>query len=301
MSLSHDAVHAFLTHLESERRLSPLTLKHYHRDLEAFRAYCEAMDLSTWDQVAGNDVRQFAAQLHRRDYAPTTIQRMLSSLRSFFRFLVRESLAVHNPAQGISAPKAARLLPKTLSVDQAVSLVSVEGGDWAQVRDRAMLELLYSSGLRLAELVTLDMNDVDLDEGYVRVQGKGGKSRVLPVGRHAREAVRAWLVLRSPLAAEGESGIFLNRYGRRISARAVQQRLERQAKKTAVGQSVHPHMLRHSFATHMLESSGDLRAVQELLGHANIATTQIYTHLDFQYLAKVYDKAHPRAHRKRKR
>jgi integrase/recombinase XerC len=236
--------------------------------------------------------------LHRRGLSGKSIQRALSALRSFYRYLLREKIVTCNPASGVSAPKSARRLPDTLNADQAARLVALEARDPLAVRDRAMLELLYSSGLRLSELVNLNIPELDLSAGSVRVTGKGRKVREVPVGAKARAALRDWLAVRTEFARTEEAAVFVARNGRRLGARAVQQRLRQWAKRQGLEVPVHPHMLRHSFASHVLESSGDLRAVQEMLGHANISTTQIYTHLDFQHLAGVYDKAHPRARRK---
>ena len=243
-------------------------------------------------------VRGYVAWRHRHDVGGRSIQRGLSALRTFFDFCVRESVAERNPARPVSAPKASKRLPKVLDADRMSALVALDGEDPLSLRDGAMLELTYSSGLRLSELCSLDVADVDLEDGLVRVLGKGRKGRVVPVGRHAREAIEAWLPVRAALAGAGERALFVSRRGRRISARSVQSRFARRAFERGTGAHVHPHMLRHSFATHLLESSGDLRAVQELLGHADIGTTQVYTHLDFQHLASVYDRTHPRARKK---
>jgi integrase/recombinase XerC len=238
---------------------------------------------------------------HRRGKGGTSIQRMLSSLRTFYRFLLREGLAKDNPADGIRAPKSAKRLPKTLDQEQVGHLLDSNAeDDPLALRDQAMMELIYSSGLRLAELVSLDIDTIDFRDGEMVVTGKGSKSRMLPVGAPAIAAVRAWIALRTTLIKDlNEKALFVNARGGRVSARTVQQRLARAAKLRGLDQHLHPHMLRHSFATHMLEASGDLRAVQELLGHANLSTTQVYTHLDFQHLASVYDGAHPRAQRKK--
>ena len=293
----------FLHHLEIERRLSPHTLSNYRRDLLAAARFFEQHKIFNWPQVDTHHLRAFVAAQHRGGLGGRSLQRRLSALRSFYRYLLREGVVGANPAAGLRAPKAARRLPKTLDVDQVSRLLSEpEGGESEPAlaaRDRAIMELLYSSGLRLAELVRLDLADLDLKDHTVTVTGKGRKSRIVPVGRLARAALDEWRALRGPLAALDENALFVSRRGRRLSARAVQQRLRLWGVKQGLDGRLHPHMLRHSCASHVLESSGDLRAVQELLGHADIATTQIYTHLDFQHLAKVYDKAHPRAKKKK--
>jgi len=294
------SVPEFLSHLRTERRLSPHTVSAYARDLAAFQSYCEAQaDGGSIAQFDSRGARVYAARLHRRGLSGRSVQRNLSALRSFYRFLMREGAARTNPFEGIRAPKAPRALPRTLSTDQAEQLVAAEQRSPLAVRDKAIMELFYSSGLRLSELVGLDVADFSAEDSLVRVLGKGNKTRILPVGRHAKAALAAWLSERAELVAVGETALFVSRHGSRLSARSVQQRLRYWARKHGLPVSVHPHMLRHSFASHLLESSSDLRAVQELLGHANISTTQIYTHLDFQHLAGVYDKTHPRARKKR--
>ena len=291
-------IERFCRHLGDERGLSAHTVQGYRRDLEVFARYVESMRMARWTTVDAGFVRGFVAWRHRQSVGGRSIQRGLSALRTFFDFCVREAVMSRNPARAVGAPKAPRRLPNALDADRAGVLVELDGEDALSLRDRAMLELTYSSGLRLSELRALAVADVDLEGGLVKVLGKGRKVRVIPVGRHAREAVRAWLAVRAELADPGESALFVSRRGRRISARAVQARFARRALEQGTGVHVHPHMLRHSFATHLLESSGDLRAVQELLGHADIGTTQVYTHLDFQHLAAVYDRAHPRARKK---
>ena len=270
----------------------------YRRDLGALLDYCGKNALHTWAQIDSQHVRSFAAFCHRQGLAPRSIQRRLSAVRSFYKYLIREKLSSKNPAQDVSAPKAPRRLPKTLDADQMTRLVTVTGDDPQITRDRAMMELLYSSGLRLAELVSLQIPDVDLADRTVRVTGKGNKTRIVPVGRHALAAIAAWLKQRPGLAGINEGALFVGKRGGRISPRTVQARIRRWATIQGIDARVSPHMFRHSFATHLLESSGDLRAVQELLGHANISTTQIYTHLDFQHLARIYDETHPRARKR---
>ena len=293
-----DWIERFCRHLAGERGLSVHTVQGYRRDLAVFARYIESMQVQDWPSVDARIVRGFVAWRHRNSVGGRSIQRGLSALRTFFDFCVREAVMTGNPARAVSAPKASRRLPNALDADRTGVLVELDGDDPLSLRDRAMLELTYSSGLRLSELCALAVMDVDLEGGLVKVLGKGRKARVIPVGRHAREAIRAWLEVRAELAGAGESALFVSRRGRRIAARTVQARFARRALESGIGVHVHPHMLRHSFATHLLESSGDLRAVQELLGHADIGTTQVYTHLDFQHLAAVYDKAHPRARKK---
>jgi len=285
----------FLAHLQLERRLSSHTASAYRRDLVCLAGFCDREGICAWREIKVHHLRRFAAMSHGGGLNPRSIQRRLSGTRSFLRYLVREGEITVNPGVGVSAPRAARRLPTTLDVDQMGRLLEIRGDDPVTVRDRAMLELLYSSGLRLAELVGLELGDIDLADGLVRVTGKGRKTRLVPVGRRAREAVTAWLHQRAGTAAPEERAVFTGVRGRRISPRTVQSRVSHWARRSGMGQRVHPHLFRHSFASHLLESGGDLRGVQEMLGHANISTTQIYTHLDFQHLAQVYDKAHPRA------
>jgi len=292
-------IERFLDHLRHERRLAIHTLTGYTRQLERLAAFVGGDGTADWDRVDVHAIRAFAADLHRAGLAPTSIAQALSATRSFFRFLLREGRVRRNPAEGVSAPKRGKRLPHTLDADQMARLLAIPGRDPVSVRDRAIFELIYSSGLRLAELVSLDRNDLDLADSMLRVTGKGAKTRVLPVGAKAREAVSAWLKLRGRLAATDTEALFVGVRGNRISPRSVQGRLDYWARRQGLGVHVHPHMLRHSFASHLLESSGELRAVQELLGHADISTTQIYTHLDFQHLARIYDAAHPRAKKKR--
>lgn len=290
-------ISAFLDHLRIERRLSPRTLEAYRHDLISLDQHRAARELPGWDRLDTQHLRHFIASQHQQGLAPRSLQRLLSAIRSFYRFLQREGRAQQNPALDLRAPKAARPLPRTLDADLAAQLLDSPGeDDWLGRRDQAMLELFYSSGLRLSELAGLDVSDLDLSQGEVRVTGKGNKTRVLPVGRQARRALRDWLSVR-PANSDSAQPLFVSQRGSALTPRAIQLRLRRHGVER-IGQHLHPHMLRHSFASHMLESSGDLRAVQELLGHADISTTQIYTHLDFQHLAQVYDQAHPRAKRK---
>lgn len=307
---NQQAVSAFLSHLERERQLSPHTVSAYRRDLERFLIYLARRDASRrLDAVDVHDIRRFVAAEHQRGLDGRSIRRALSALRALFDHLARTTGIRRNPAKGIPAPKTARRLPRTLDTDEVGHLLDASASasaenDFLSRRDQACFELIYSSGLRLAELVGLDVSDVDLADALVTVTGKGRKTRVVPVGRQARAAIRAWLPLRATVMAPGSEAhgggpLFVSRKGRRIGARSIQQRLHRRGLQQQINGRVHPHALRHSFASHLLESSGDLRAVQELLGHADISTTQIYTHLDFQHLAEVYDRSHPRAQRRK--
>jgi integrase/recombinase XerC len=298
-SQSDPDVQRFLAHLAHERRLSPHTITGYRRDLDCLAAFCDREGITRWRDLQVPNLRRFAAASHASGLDPRSVQRRLSGTRSFLKYLVREGVISQNAALGVTAPRAARKLPITLDVDQMARLLEIKGTDAVTVRDRAMLELLYSSGLRLAELTGLDLSDVDLADGMVRVTGKGRKTRLVPVGRMARAALQEWLRSRAAIADSGEKAVFTGVRGQRISPRSVQARIGYWARRSGLGQRVHPHLFRHSFATHVLESSGDLRSVQEMLGHANISTTQIYTHLDFQHLAQVYDKTHPRARHKK--
>lgn len=288
----------YLEQLRDERRLSPHTVAGYGRDLNKFLDLCAQQGIVDGDAVCSADVRTWVAQLHRRGLSGRSVQRALSALRGLFGFRRRSGLGDNDPTRGIRAPKSERRLPRALDADRTMQLLDACDDDSAlALRDQAMLELLYSSGLRLAELVALDLGDIDRREGLVTVTGKGDKMRSVPVGRMALAALERWLPARLLLGPKDDA-LFISQRGTRISARAVQARLAHQAQARGLGQHLHPHMLRHSFASHMLESSGDLRAVQELLGHANLGTTQVYTHLDFQHLSKVYDSAHPRAARR---
>jgi integrase/recombinase XerC len=291
---------AFLAHLQNERQLSPHTLSSYRRDLEQVLIWLRQQGWDAWQALDSHQVRAYIAQRHRLGLSGKSLQRELSALRGLFRYLLREGLSQVNPAQGVRAPKAPRKLPALLDADQLGALLDQPADDTLEVRDLAMLELFYSSGLRLAELTSLNLADLDFADASLRVTGKGNKTRLLPVGQQALQAIRAWLAMRPGLAAAGEQALFVSQRGNRIHPRTVQMRVARWSLAKAAQRPLHPHLMRHSFASHLLESSGDLRAVQELLGHANIATTQIYTHVDFQHLAQVYDQAHPRAKKKRK-
>ena len=287
-----------MRHLETERRLSPHTLSAYRRDLQALLGFARRHSL-VLEEMDSHGVRRFAAQCHRRGLSPRSVARRLSAVRCFFAFLLKAKEIGSNPAVGVQAPKPSRRLPSTLDADQMASLLAMQGDDPLTVRDRALLELLYSSGLRLAELAGLDLGDLDVSDRTVRVTGKGSKTRVVPVGKPALEALRGWIEVRTGMAGPTERALFVSRRGTRLAPRTVQQRVQRWARRQGLPVGVHPHMLRHSFASHVLESSGDLRAVQELLGHASLSTTQVYTHLDFQHLAQTYDRAHPRAKSRR--
>lgn len=290
----------FLEHLTLERRLSKYTAKSYRRDLVCLAEFCDRQAIAAFTDLRSQDLRRFAALSHAGGLSPRSIQRRLSGARSFMNYLIREGQLKSNPVADVSAPQAPRNLPNTLDVDQMAQLLKIEGKEPETIRDRAMLELFYSSGLRLSELVGLNLGAVDLADGTVRVTGKGSKTRIVPVGRQAREQIRDWLKVRVQLAGNEEQALFVGPRGNRISPRTVQMRVRYWATRAGVPQRVYPHLFRHSFATHLLESSSDLRSVQEMLGHADISTTQIYTHLNFQHLAQVYDKAHPRARLKKK-
>jgi integrase/recombinase XerC len=294
----HDWIGKFIQHLEFERRLSKLTCKHYQRDLQALAKYCDQCILSHWKNLDNNHVRSFATSCYRRGLSSHSIQRNLSAARTFYRYLIREKHVKKNPIDAIRAPKSSKHLPETLDVDRMMKLLEIPGDKPIVVRDRAILELLYSSGLRLAELIGLDLGDIDLADQTVHVTGKGKKDRIVPVGRHALHAVSEWLKVRGQFESSGKGALFVSNQGNRLSARSVQSRVSYWGRRQGMDMRVYPHLFRHSFATHLLESSHDLRGVQELLGHVNISTTQVYTHLDFQHLAQIYDKTHPRARRK---
>ncbi len=285
----------FEQHLATGKNYSPRTCESYRRDLQRVARYCDQQELTRWPQLNPQHVRGLVAWQHRQGLGGKSIGRCLSALRGLYNYLNLEGACDHNPAHKISAPKSAQTLPSTLDVDQTAQLLDGNFSEPLQLRDLAMMELFYSSGLRLSELQQLDLSDLSVKQASVEVTGKGNRQRRLPVGRKAIAALQRWYQVRPELAAEGESAIFVSQRGSRISRRGIQQRLRHWSQKQGLRQPLHPHMLRHSFASHLLESSADLRAVQELLGHANLATTQIYTHLDFQHLAKVYDQSHPRA------
>jgi integrase/recombinase XerC len=290
----------FIDYLRDVRQLSPHTVSNYRRDLLALQYFCKNSGRGAIEKLAEADIRAWASQLHRQGLAGGSIQRGLSAARSFYNFLGRESGLLRNPAASVQAPRKPRKLPRTLDADQVDKYLSFDTDSMVARRDSAMAELFYSSGLRLAELAAVQVDDIDPQSKLLTVTGKGRKTRTVPVGSVALQAIARWLEVRPPATVDANDSraLFTSNRGRRISVRNIQARLKVQGRKSGMLQDVHPHMLRHSFASHMLESSGDLRAVQELLGHANISTTQIYTHLDFQHLAKVYDAAHPRAKRR---
>ncbi len=295
---AEEHVRDYLEALKHQRRLSPATLRNYAHALQLLQDLSRQQGMAEFEPA---QIRRMVAQLHAQGLSPRTLALVLSAWRGWFAWRVRHRGLRANPVLGVRAPKAGRALPKALSVEAAQRLLDGGAGDdAASLRDRAMFELLYSSGLRVGELVALDANDgrLDLAHGEVTVTGKGAKTRTVPVGARARDALQRWLAVRATLAASGEKALFVGSRGRRISAAVVAARLKRWARVAGTPERVHPHMLRHSFATHVLQSSQDLRAVQEMLGHASISTTQVYTHLDFQALAKVYDAAHPRARKK---
>jgi integrase/recombinase XerC len=291
---AHRALYdAFAVHLATR---AAHTRKAYLRDVA--QLFASAGDIDP-RRLTRRELMRFVAVLHGRGLSGRSLARVLSAWRTFYRFAIdHDQSLTHDPCAGIKAPKSPRRLPSALTPDEAARLVAIDAGDALSLRDRALVELAYSSGLRLAELAGLDVERCDLDNGEVRVMGKGSKERIVPVGAAAREALRAWIVTRAGMTNAAEAAMFVGRNGRRLSPRSIQQRLAEWAVRQGLPRHVHPHMLRHSFASHVLQSSGDLRAVQEMLGHASIASTQVYTHLDFQALAKVYDKAHPRARRK---
>ncbi len=293
---NQDTLSGFLAHLRNERRYSPLTAENYARDIRRLFDLAASIPLG---ELKSHHIRRFVAQLHGQGLGGKSLARMLSAWRSFYTYLMRDHQCKGNPCAGLRAPKSPRNLPHALSPDEAVRMVELPTADGLlAVRDKAMFELFYSSGLRLAELVSLDAAALDFNDAAVRVTGKGSKTRIVPMGSHAIAALQAWLAVRGQLAKADEPALFVGQRGPRISPRAVQLRMKEWGIKQGITSNVHPHLLRHSFATHVLQSSGDLRAVQEMLGHASISTTQVYTHLDFQYLSKIYDAAHPRAKKK---
>ena len=292
----YPAVEAFLRYLHVERQLSPLTTTNYSRQLEALIVISGEIGISHWQQLDAPKVRMLLARSKRAGLGASSLALRMSSLRSFLDWLVRQGVLSANPAKGISTPRAPKHLPKNLDVDEVNKLLEIDLNDPLSVRDRAMLEVMYGGGLRLSELVGIDCKHIDMASGEVRVLGKGSKERKVPIGRTAVTWLEHWLARRADFNPQDDA-MFLSSKGSRISARNVQKRFAEWGVKQGVNSHIHPHKLRHSFATHVLESSGDLRAVQELLGHANLSTTQIYTHLDFQHLATVYDAAHPRAKR----
>lgn len=296
-NLLNDVKEQFIKHIRQHRRLSEYTCENYNRDLLQLIDFLKESGVSTWQAVTPQHCRYWIAALHEKGLSGKSIQRALSSTRSFYKYLNQQGLDNHNPANGLRAPKSPRKLPQVQDVDQAAQLLNSQPEDPLEIRDLAMLELTYSSGLRLSELIGLNLDSLDYSDSTVTVTGKGNKTRIVPVGSKAMVALQTWLPHRDVLVGVDEKALFVSQHGQRLTPRSVQLRFQRYANKNT-HQHLHPHMLRHSFASHILESSGDLRAVQELLGHSDISTTQIYTHLDFQHLAEVYDAAHPRAKKK---
>lgn len=295
MELTQDWLNRYIEHLDKEKGLSRHTQMAYRRDMEPFYQFCVVRSISSWDGVTSVLIRQYISQCHQKGKSGKSLQRVLSSVRGFYHYLIREQVLENNPATSVMAPKSKHQLPSLLDVDEVQGLLNSGSEQPLMIRDIAIFELIYSSGLRVSEVAQLNQTNIDFGEGTVRVLGKGNKTRIVPVGAYALKAVQAWLPYLQRLAEADESALFVNRYGKRLSIRSIQKRLDQWALKQGLLKHVHPHMLRHSFASHILESSGDLRAVQELLGHADISTTQIYTHLNFQHLANVYDQTHPRA------
>ncbi len=295
------SVSEFLDYLQSARRLSPHTLSGYRRDLEQFLSFCDSQGFTRPGDIDMAAIRHFISQRRAGGTGGRSLQRQLSALRTYFNYQVRIGACENNPAVGIQAPKSPKRLPKALSPEDMEQMLASPEDSWLGLRDQAIAELFYSSGLRLTELSTLSTDDIRFQEALITVTGKGSKTRTVPVGSIALKALRQWLKVRHLHCPDsGETALFLSQRGQRLSTRSIQSRLKLLGQKQGLYQPVHPHMLRHSFASHLLESSSDLRAVQELLGHANLSTTQVYTHLDFQHLSKVYDKSHPRAARRKK-
>ena len=289
------AIAEYLQELRVTKRYSPHTLANYQRDLKVFATFASARGLNEWKELDGKSIRAMVAEQHMEGVSGRSLARRLSALRGLLNYLLKLGLVQSNPAADVLAPKGRRALPATLDAEEVGRLLQENLNDPMICRDLAMFELMYSSGLRLSELVSIDLADLDLSVGLVRVTGKGGKTRDIPVGKYAIQSINKWLVYRRTLPGSEEKAVFISTRGKRIAPRTVQMRLKKLAESQGLSRNCYPHMLRHSFASHLLESSGNLRAVQELLGHADISTTQIYTHLDFQHLASVYDKAHPRA------
>lgn len=296
---TQELIHQYLRYLRDERRYSTATIESYQRDIRQFIQFTDAANITNCRTVDSLHVRNFINSRRRRGVSPRSLKRSLSAIRGFYSFLQREQLVENNPVADVRAPNTEKQLPHLLDIDEIDRLLLCSSQDPLKLRDRAMIEIMYSSGLRLAELVSLNIDDINLSQGQIQVIGKGNKSRYLPVGTVARKVLGRWLDVRSNIIAENELAVFVNSRGKRLTPRAVQQRMAQLGREQGLDKHVHPHMLRHSFASHLLESSGDLRAVQEMLGHADISTTQVYTHLDFQHLAQVYDRAHPRAKRSR--
>lgn len=297
MNILIDGVDKFIRYLESEKQLSNHTATNYRRDLLKLVNFCEQQPTITdWDSIKQTHIRQFVAAQHRRGLSGKSLHRLLSAIRSLYHFLAREKITTQNPAVGVSAPKTPRKLPVTLDADQLSNLLNDKVESFLDLRDKAMMELFYSSGLRLAELANANVGDIDFKTDTMTITGKGNKTRIVPIGSLAKVALTQWLSTRK--LEQDQDALFINERGTRLSKRSIQSRVYLWGARHGADQPLHPHLLRHSFASHLLESSSDLRSVQELLGHSNISTTQVYTHLDFQHLAKTYDKAHPRAHKK---
>ena len=299
MSPLYVQIEEYLNHLASQRGLSPVTILNYRRNLAQFIELLEKKQITSWSELDSQQVRMMTKELHQTGIKARSIATKLSALRSFLHHLVQYNHLTHNPAKGVSAPKLDKPLPKNISVDEMFQLLDIDEQDPLSVRDQCMMELMYSSGLRLSELVGINLADIKLAAKEVMVTGKGSKQRLLPITSSAANAIKAWLKIRPEFCITGEKALFVSKQKKRISTRSVQARMEKWGLTQALPSHINPHKLRHSFATHMLESSGNLRAVQSLLGHADLATTQIYTHLDFQHLSQVYDQAHPRAKRKK--
>lgn len=299
MSSLQPLIDDYLNHIASQRGLSPVTIKNYQRNLAEFVVLLTQQQIVDWADLDSQQVRLMVKQLHQKGIKARSIATKLSALRSFLEHLVQFELLTHNPAKGIAAPKLDKPLPKNISVDEMFQLLNINEDDPLSIRDQCMMELMYSSGLRLSELVGINLIDLKLSEKEVMVTGKGSKQRLLPITDRAVTAIKIWLKVRPNFCIAGEKALFVSKQKNRISVRNVQERMEKWGLKQALPSHINPHKLRHSFATHMLESSGNLRAVQTLLGHADLATTQVYTHLDFQHLTEVYDQAHPRAKRKK--
>jgi integrase/recombinase XerC len=292
----------YLAHITFEKRLSKLTIKNYRRDLRDLAAFAESKKeprrAVAINQISSNDIRRFLSSVHSKGMTPRAMARMLSGWRGYFKFLIKQNMVSANPCDGVRAPKAEKPLPQTLSIEESIRLVTFNDDTHEGIRDRAAFELLYSSGLRIAELVGLNLDSINFHNAEVRVLGKGSKARIIPVGKPALDAVTRWLNIRTTMPLLEPDALFIGRSGKRITATVFQKRIKQWAQKQGIDINVHPHMLRHSFASHMLQSSENLRAVQEMMGHVSIASTQVYTHLDFQHLSRVYDKAHPRAFKK---
>lgn len=294
---NQEYIQHYLEYIKFEKRLSALTVKNYHRDITLL---LEISSRKALDKLTIDDIRMSVSKLHARGLNGKSLSRMISAWRGLFDFLNQRFNFMHNPTLGIRAPKDKKQLPQTLSIDQTMKLVSIKDTSFLGIRDHAIIELFYSSGLRLSELINLKIQDINFEDGTVSVIGKGGKSRIVPTGKNAIDAIQKWIALRNTIKniSGKDSILFISKFGKCLTARAIQYRLKIWAVKQGIPENIHPHLLRHSFATHILQSSQDLRAVQELLGHANISTTQIYTHLDFQHLSKIYDQSHPRAKKK---